>query len=152
MVLCFVSTHFRHDRGKEKPQYMLFIIWPGLEVVKLAFILRLKIKCNDWLLADTCPQAANHCALFWVWEWTQTCPQVANHCALFWVWEWTQVLITSRPDIATITDHRPTRSSASKTHKIKTSTRQEKDDYSTTTSFLFLSKMITKLERILRTT
>ena len=26
--------------------------------------LRLKIKLNDWLLADTCPQAANHCALF----------------------------------------------------------------------------------------
>ena len=32
---------------------------PGLEVIKLEFILRLKIKCNDWLLADTCPQAAN---------------------------------------------------------------------------------------------
>ena len=28
----------------------------GLEVIKLEFILRLKIKCNDWLLADTCPQ------------------------------------------------------------------------------------------------
>ena len=28
-----------------------------------------KIKRNDWLLADTCPQAANHCALFWVWDW-----------------------------------------------------------------------------------
>ena len=26
--------------------------------------LRLKIKRNDWLLVDTCPQAANHCALF----------------------------------------------------------------------------------------
>ena len=37
---------------------------PGLEVIKLKFILRLKIKRNDWLLADTCPQAANHCALF----------------------------------------------------------------------------------------
>ena len=36
----------------------------GLEVIKLEFILRLKIKRNDWLLADTCPQAANHCALF----------------------------------------------------------------------------------------
>ena len=35
-----------------------------LEVKKLEFILRLKIKCNDWLLADTCPQAANHCPLF----------------------------------------------------------------------------------------
>ena len=37
---------------------------PGLEVIKFEFILRLKIKRNDWLLADTCPQAANHCALF----------------------------------------------------------------------------------------
>ena len=35
------------------------------------YSLRLKIKRNDWLLADTCPQAANHFALFWVWEWTQ---------------------------------------------------------------------------------
>ena len=25
----------------------------------LAFIRRLKIKCNDWLLADMCPQAAH---------------------------------------------------------------------------------------------
>ena len=37
---------------------------PGLEVIKLESILRLKIKRTDWLLADTCPQAANHCALF----------------------------------------------------------------------------------------
>ena len=37
---------------------------PGLEVIKLEFILKLKIKRNDWLLADACPQAANHCALF----------------------------------------------------------------------------------------
>ena len=44
---------------------------PGLEVIKLEFILRLKIKLNDWLLVDTCPQAANHCALFWVWDCTQ---------------------------------------------------------------------------------
>ena len=36
----------------------------GLEVIKLEFILRLKIKRNDWLLVDTCLQAANHCALF----------------------------------------------------------------------------------------
>ena len=28
---------------------------PGLEVIKLEFILKLKIKCNNWLLADTCP-------------------------------------------------------------------------------------------------
>ena len=36
----------------------------GPEVIKLEFILKFKIKRNDWLLADTCPQAANHCALF----------------------------------------------------------------------------------------
>ena len=35
-----------------------------LEVIKLEFILGLKIKHNDWLLADTCPQAATRCALF----------------------------------------------------------------------------------------
>ena len=40
------------------------VVIPGLEVIKLEFILRLEIKCNDWLLADTCPQAANHRALF----------------------------------------------------------------------------------------
>ena len=33
---------------------------PCLEAIKPEFILRLKIKRNDWLLADTCPQAANH--------------------------------------------------------------------------------------------
>ena len=38
---------------------------PGLEVIKLEYSLKLKIKHIDWLLADTCPQAANHCALFW---------------------------------------------------------------------------------------
>ena len=37
---------------------------PGLEVIKLEPILRLKIKRNDWLPADTCPQAAKHWALF----------------------------------------------------------------------------------------
>ena len=36
----------------------------GLEVIQLEFILRLKIKRNDWLLGDMCPQPANHCALF----------------------------------------------------------------------------------------
>ena len=34
---------------------------PGLEVIKLEFILKLIIKHNDWLCADTCP---HHCALF----------------------------------------------------------------------------------------
>ena len=35
--------------------------WSGPEVIKLEFILKLKIKRNDWLRV---PQAANHCALF----------------------------------------------------------------------------------------
>ena len=36
----------------------------GLKFIQLVFILRLKIKGNEWLLADTCRKAANHCALF----------------------------------------------------------------------------------------
>ena len=32
---------------------------PGPEFIKLEYSLRLKIKRNDWLLADICPQAAN---------------------------------------------------------------------------------------------
>ena len=36
----------------------------GPKVIKLEYRVKLKIKRNDWLLADTCPQAANHCALF----------------------------------------------------------------------------------------
>ena len=37
---------------------------PVLEVIKFEYSLRLIIKPNDWLLADMCSQAANHCALF----------------------------------------------------------------------------------------
>ena len=43
----------------------------GLQFIKLQFILKLKIERNDWLFAATCLQAANHCALFWVWDCTQ---------------------------------------------------------------------------------
>ena len=41
-------------------------VWDlSLQVLQgLEFILRHKIKRNDWLFADTFPQAANHCALF----------------------------------------------------------------------------------------
>ena len=42
----------------------VIVAFTGLEVIKLEFILRLKIKHNDWLLEHTCPQAANHCELF----------------------------------------------------------------------------------------
>ena len=38
---------------------------PGLEFIKNDYSLKLKTKRIDWLLADTCPQAASHCALFW---------------------------------------------------------------------------------------
>ena len=37
---------------------------PSLKDIKLELIVKLKIKRNDWLLADMCPQAANHCTLF----------------------------------------------------------------------------------------
>ena len=40
----------------------LFSLKSGLEVIKLEFILKLKIKRNDLVLVDTFPQAANHCA------------------------------------------------------------------------------------------
>ena len=53
---------------------------PGLEDVKLELILKLKIKRNDWLLADTFLKLKikrND------WLLAKTCPQAANHCALF---------------------------------------------------------------------
>ena len=34
------------------------------EVIKLEYILKLKIKHTDWLLPSTCSEAANQCALF----------------------------------------------------------------------------------------
>ena len=37
---------------------------PGPGVIKLEYSLKVKIKRNDWLLADTCPQAANHYVKF----------------------------------------------------------------------------------------
>ena len=42
---------------------LLAAVWSDLEVIKLEYNLKLKIKRNDWLFADKCPQAANHCAL-----------------------------------------------------------------------------------------
>ena len=39
-----------------------FTGWPI--VARFHIFLRLKIERNGWLLADMCPQAANHCALF----------------------------------------------------------------------------------------
>ena len=60
--MCFISIY--NGCLIMRCSKMTFFNGPGLEVIKLEFILRLKIKCIDWLPADTCPQAANHCALF----------------------------------------------------------------------------------------
>ena len=46
------------------PQPGNFEVATGFEFLKLQYSLKLKIKRNDWLLADTCQQAANQCALF----------------------------------------------------------------------------------------
>ena len=43
-----------------EPEKSFIFLRPGLEVIKLEYKLRL-----------TCPQTANQCALFWVWELTQ---------------------------------------------------------------------------------
>ena len=51
------------QKDLEYLQEMRLLTTTGLEVKKLEFILRLKIKCNEWLLADTGPQAATHCTL-----------------------------------------------------------------------------------------
>ena len=57
--LCFVTF----PCGILGQVWYLILSIPGLEFIKLEFILRLNIKLNNLLLADTCPQAANHCAL-----------------------------------------------------------------------------------------
>ena len=36
-------------------RYIITLQYPGLEVIKLEYSLRLKIKRNEWLLAGTCP-------------------------------------------------------------------------------------------------
>ena len=41
-----------------------YLVRYGPGVIKLEFILKLKIKRNDWLLVDMCLQIANHCDLF----------------------------------------------------------------------------------------
>ena len=54
---CALGIHSTH--GTPNP------VFPGLEVIKLKYNLKLIIQFNYWLLSDTCPQAANHCALFY---------------------------------------------------------------------------------------
>ena len=50
--MCVLATPLS-TFGTSRSNYIL-----GLEVIQLEFILRLKIKRNDWLLVDTFPQAA----------------------------------------------------------------------------------------------
>ena len=56
--------------SQEACTFPLISMRPVHEVIKLEFVLKLKIKSSVWLRADTCPQAAKHCALFWVWDCT----------------------------------------------------------------------------------
>ena len=49
---------------EKKLEYIQLMGSSGLKVIKLEYSVKLKIKRNDWLLVDTCPQVANHCALF----------------------------------------------------------------------------------------
>ena len=50
-----VCTSWRDSNFFQWDSYFLPDQSPGLEVIKLEFILRLKIKRNDWLFADMCP-------------------------------------------------------------------------------------------------
>ena len=60
-----IDTYSVSIYGRSTEGLMLrFLKSSGLNVIKREFIIKHKIKRNDWLLADTCPQAANHCALF----------------------------------------------------------------------------------------
>ena len=62
-LLTFLKINFFKKFFQEHyPSVKQFRPRSGLEVIELEYSLRLKIKRNDWLLADTSPQAANHCA------------------------------------------------------------------------------------------
>ena len=56
------SAHVERDISPQSS--LLAKIRTGPEVLNFEFIRKLKIKSNDWLLADTRPQTANHWALF----------------------------------------------------------------------------------------
>ena len=63
-VMCHqTSKQFKMSDTPSSGGYAINVVRQCLEVIKLEYSLKLKIKCNDWLLVDTCPQAANHCAL-----------------------------------------------------------------------------------------
>ena len=64
----WVWTQLQRFQGQV---WYLILSTPGLKVIKLEFILKLKINHNNRMLVDTCPQAANHCTLFWDWDCAQ---------------------------------------------------------------------------------
>ena len=64
-ILCIFTSFDNHHAEEDRP---------GPEVIKHECSLKLKIKHNDWLLADTCPHN---------WLLADTCLQAANHGALF---------------------------------------------------------------------
>ena len=76
VVSSLFSCFFHHRKRTTKALnrlrgcagWSVFLFWyatiSGLEVIKLESILKRKIKRNECLLADTCPQAANLYALF----------------------------------------------------------------------------------------
>ena len=59
----FTKGHTQNNK-KNDHEMAQSQIDPGPKVIKLEFILKLKIKRNDGLLVDTCPEAAHYCALF----------------------------------------------------------------------------------------
>ena len=68
---------FKHSMSFERFLFVLWAVYTSLEVIKLEFILKLKIKRSDWLLADMFKIKRSD------WLLADMCPQAANHCALF---------------------------------------------------------------------
>ena len=106
-------------------------ITTGLKVIKLEFILKLKIKHSGWLLAYTCRQAANHCTYILSLRMNLS-------------------FINSGPGNATIKIQ--WYDIPKKRHKTQTVTRQQERNQSKASNFIFLIKMIAKRKRIIRTT
>ena len=65
-LLCvvFSCVFVTFPYGVPRQVWYLIGSTPGPKVIKLESILKLKIKPNDWLIAGTCPQSANRCALY----------------------------------------------------------------------------------------
>ena len=63
MYVAFISSKI-YGEDAEYQQSHRIRTYSSLEVIKLEYSLKLKIKRNDWLLADTYLQAANQGALF----------------------------------------------------------------------------------------